>query len=277
MLLAASGSARDYSVSEIASHLGFLHFVDPEWVGEYLVPRFDPNGPDAEPAWSGYTYDQNRASPELFSLLKPYFLTVFPCFSKWRGDDGTLRHFTELLVMYCYWNQEGGRYISYAEARAILQKTIDTGRVHAAWMLTRLVKDQCVWPTFGKPFLENAWPRERRFQTSATSRQLADLVRAAGDDFPDAVSAVLPILVPAEHIDMILHDMTDDSAGDGGGAKLHQRFPQAFLALLDRLITRETRSIPHGLGPAVHAIAEAAPALRQDSRWRRLNEMANRG
>jgi hypothetical protein len=106
---------------------------------------------------------------------------------------------------------------------------------------------------------------------------LADLARAADEGFPDAVRAVLPILVPVEHVDMILHDVTDDSVSEGAGAKLHQRFPEAFLALLDRLIDHNARASPYGLGTAVHAIAEAASPLRQDPRWRRLSEMASRG
>lgn len=275
--LATPGPARDYSLSVMALDLGWLHFVDPQWARVHLLPLFDPAGVDAEPAWSGYTYDQNRASPELFERLKPHFLAVFPWLSRWRWDDGALRHFIELLVVYCYWHQNGGRYVTYSEVRAILQQTTDMARAHAVWTLTRVVKDQRVWPTFGKAFLENAWPREQRFQTDATSRQLAELARGAGDEFPDAVTAVVPLLVPIEHIDVLLHDATEASAGAAGGAKQPQKFPEPFLGLLDRLIDREARSPPHGLGAVVNAIAEAAPPLRQDPRWRRLSEMANRG
>lgn len=276
-LLTASGSARDYAVSQIASDLGWLYFVDPEWVREYLLPRFDLAGPDAEPAWSGYSYDQNNASPELFSLLKPHFLNAFSWFSKWRWDDHALRHFTELLVLYCYWHQNGGGYISYAEARAILQQTMDVGRTHAVWTLVRLVKDQHVWQTFGKPFVENAWPRERRLQTAETSKQLADLARAADEEFPDAVRTALPLLLPLEQVDTILYDEVDDSSGEETAAKLHQRFPEDFLILLDRLVSHQAVLPPYGLGAVVDSIAKAEPRLRQDSRWRRLNEMANRG
>jgi hypothetical protein len=275
-LLAMSGAARDYSLSEMTSSLTWLYFVDPEWVRQQLIPRFDPASSDAEPAWSGYQYDQNQANSSLFALLKPYFLSVFVWLSRWRWEDAALRHFTELLVLYCFWHQSDGRYITYAEVRITLQQTTDAGRTHAAWMLTRIVKNQHVWPTFGRPFIENAWPRERRFQTSATSRQLADLARAADDGFPDAVRAVLPVLVPVEHVDMILHDVTDDSVNEGASAKLHQRFPEAFLALLDRLIDHDAHSCPYGLGNALHAIAEAAPPLRQDARWRLLSEIASR-
>lgn len=275
--LSTPGPARDYSLSVMASDLGWLHFVDPEWARVHLLPLLDPAGVDAEPAWNGYTYDQNRASPELFALLKPHFLAVFPWLCRWRWDDGALRHFIELLVVYCYWHQNGGRYISYAEARAVLQQVTDMARAHAVWTLMRVVKDQRVWPTFGKAFLENAWPRERRFQTDATSRQLAELARGVGDEFPDAVATVLPLLVPVEHIDLLLYDATEASAGEEDGATQPQRFPEPFLALLDRLIDGETRSPPHGLAVALHAIAEAAPPLRQDPRWRRLSELASRG
>jgi len=276
-LLSASGIARDYGVSAIVSDLGWLYSVDPGWVQEHLLSRFDPGGAGAESAWSGYSYDQNQASPGLFSLLKPHFLNAFSWFSKWQLDDSSLRHFTELLVLYCYWNQNGGGYISYAETRTVLQQTTDVGRTDTAWALVRLVKNQRVWLSFGKPFVENAWPRERRFQTGETSKQLADLARAAGDEFPDAVTTLLPLLLPVEHVDTFLFDEGEDSAGENVVPRLHQKFPEAFLALLDRLIVAETASPPYGLGAVVDSLAKAAPHLRQDSRWRRLNEIANRG
>jgi hypothetical protein len=273
-LLGVSSAARDYSISELASSLTWLHHIDPKWTKERLIPLLDPTGSDAEPAWSGYQYDR-EAPPPLFALVKPHLLSVFPALSGWRWDDGALRHFSELVVLYCFWRQSDERYLSYAEARALLQQSTDIGRSNAAWMLARILKAQHVWKSFGKEFLLNAWPRERRFQTSSTSTHLAEAARSVDGDFPEAANTLLPFLVPLEHPDVLLHDAREASSDDGE-ATLLQRFPDAFLALIDRLIGRDSLSPPYGLGTALQALAEAAPTLRQDPRWRRLNEIANR-
>jgi hypothetical protein len=274
-LLASSSAGRDYSISEMAASLTWLHHVDPDWTKECLIPLLEPTGPDAEPAWSGYRYDQ-QAHPTLFALLKPYFLNVFPALSKWRWDDGALRHFSELAVVYCFWRRTDERYLTYSEARMVLQQSTDIGRSHAAWMFARIIKTEHAWDAFGREFLLNAWPRERRFQTSSTSTHLAEAARAADEQFPEAIDAVLPFLVPMEHPDVLLHDMADDSSAENAEQKMLQRFPESFLALIDRIIGRDSLSPAYGLGAALHALAECAPALRQDPRWRRLNDMANR-
>jgi hypothetical protein len=105
----------------------------------------------------GYQYDR-QAPPSLFELLKPHFLKVFPLLSKWRGDDSGLRHFSELVIVYCLWRQKDDRYLSYSEARRLLQQTADPGRSNAAWTLARVMNSENIWHSFGKPFLLNAWP-----------------------------------------------------------------------------------------------------------------------
>jgi hypothetical protein len=78
---------------------------------------------------------------------------------------------------------------------------------------------------------------------------LAELARAAGDDFPDAVKTVLPLLVPLGQADMFLHETPEDAA-DPATPRLYRKFPEAYLAMLDRLIARDTRSAPYVLVPS---------------------------
>jgi hypothetical protein len=81
------------------------------------------------------------------------------------------------------------------------------------------------WKKFGKPFIQQAWPRERKFQTSTSSRNFAHLAEEAGDHFPDVVKTVLPLLGPVDHVDMLIYGGTRD------GNALASRFPEAMLAL----------------------------------------------
>jgi hypothetical protein len=112
--LSAPGEGKDHAISELATHLTLLHYLDPDWVRQRLISFFDPTHLDSEPAWSGYAHDSNQAAgPELFTLLKPHFLIVFRFLTKWHWDDNPQRRFTELVVVYCFWHLNDGRYISY--------------------------------------------------------------------------------------------------------------------------------------------------------------------
>jgi hypothetical protein len=267
-LLDAPGVGADYAVCEITVRLRWLFYLDPKWVTERIIPFFDLDHPRAEPAWNGYLYDNSLPVPELFTLLKPHFLKAFPYSSTWAWDDGPINRLNEFLVVACYWNRKHNRYISYAEARVALQQATEDGREHAIWFLTNIVRDLTGWKKFGKPFVQQAWPRERKFQTSTSSRNFAHLAEEAGDHFPDVVKTVLLLLGPVDHVDMLIYRGTRD------GKALASRFPSAMLALLDRVLPDGAPAPPHDLRSILDMIATAGPTLRQDERWLRLDALA---
>ena len=213
-LLQVPGEGSDHAVSHVAYRLRWLYQLDPDWVRVQIIPLFNPHHAFAEPAWSGYLHDTNLPIPELFALLKPHFLKLFSSAPQWHWHDGAMGRLNEFLVVATYWNQRAD-YVTFAEARTALQQADDDGRIHAAAFLARIVTEQRIWRAFGKPFIQNAWPREKRYQTEGVSRQLATLAEEAGDQFPDVVQTIVPILVPVQQLDMVLHRMKRD-AGDEG-------------------------------------------------------------
>jgi hypothetical protein len=267
-LFDAPGVGADYAVCEITVRLRWLFYLDPKWVTEEIIPFFDLDHPRAEPAWNGYLYDNSLPVPELFTLLKPHFLKAFPYSSSWAWDSGPISRLNDFLVVACYSNLKDNRYLSYAEARAALQQATEDGREHAIWFLTNIVRDLKGWKKFGKPFIQQAWPRERKFQTSTSSRNFAHLAEEAGDHFPDVVKTVLPLLGPVDHVDMLIYGGTRD------GNALASRFPEAMLALLDRVLPDGAPTPAHDLRSILDMIAAAGPTLRQDERWLRLDALA---
>ena len=269
-LFDAPGEGADYSVCETTVRLRWLFYIDPEWVTEKVVPFFDSDHPRYEPAWNGYLHDNQVPAPELFALLKPDFLQAFPHSSVWAWDHGPIHRLSEFLVIACWWHLKDHHYINYAEARLALQQATKEGREHAIWFLANLVRDQKEWKTFGKHFVQRSWPRERKFQTSTSSRNFAHLAEEAGDEFPDVVKTTLPLLGPVDHVDMLIYGGTRD----GDGTALAARFPEAMVSLLDRVVPDWSIIPPHDLRQIIDMIVSAEPTLRQDSRWRRLDEIA---
>jgi hypothetical protein len=132
----------------------------------------------------------------------------------------------------------------------------------------RIVNDLKKWRTFGKPFIQKAWPRELKFQTATSSRNFAHLAEEADNNFPDVVKTILPLLGPVDHLDMLVY------GGTRAGNPLATRFPAAMLSLLDRVIPNEPRVPPHNLRQMLDMIVLAEPTLRQDERWLRLDTLA---
>lgn len=272
-LLEAPGEGRDHVASEMAIRHRWLYYLDRAWVSSWLVPMFQAENALAESAWNGFLHSNQLPGPEFFSFLKPNFLNVFRCMPTWCWSDSPARRLSEFLIIACYWGTKGGGYLSFDEGRAALQHLDHEGRASAAWCLVNIVKEQRCWRSFGKPFLQRAWPREARFQSAATSRHFASMAEGAGGHFPDVVKTVLPFLSPVEHLDSLIHQLNKEQGEEEDN--LAEKFPEPMLALLDRLIPDDPRSAPYGLMSALNLIAEAAPKLRQDARWRRLNHLVS--
>jgi hypothetical protein len=142
-------------------------------------------------------------------------------------------------------------------------------------MLSKIVKDHQRWQSFGRPFMQQAWPRERNCQASSVSSQLTWVALAAGDDFPDAVQALLPVLAPVDQIEMLLYAIGTEGTGNGGRS-FPERFPEPVLTLLDRIVPQNAPPSAYGLDSLLKTIAVADPSLRQDPRWRRLESIVSR-
>ena len=272
-LMEAPGEGSDHAICIIARKLRRLDYVDPDWTRTTVLPWFNPNNPASEPAWSGYLVDNQLPAPPLFSLLKPHFLTAFGHVSEWGWVDHGFLRLHDFLVIGCFEHRRNAVYISYEEARHALKLTDDRGRTHCINCLNRDVLDgnRTKWRRFGKPFLNQAWPKEGRFRTEETSQEFARLAENARDFFPEVVETILPYLVPISGEALFAYPLARASNEEGDA--LATRFPDATLALIDKLVPEKPSQIPYKLDTVLELIAEAKPSLRRDILWRRLNDV----
>jgi hypothetical protein len=271
-LLQAPGEGRDHAVCLTTQQLRWLYSLDPGWTRKRLISLFTIGHDLCEPAWNGLLQDNRVPGPQLFSLMKPHFLGIFESIARWQWDEHPRNRLVEFLVVACLWGRKNKAYVSFGEARTALRAVDDRIRSHALWFLAQLVETPGTWVRFARLFLQRAWPRESRYQTPGVARQLGFLAERSGDDFPDVVRTILPLVVPTDQLDVTLHRATEE-----GENSLATRFPESMLQLLDRLVPDDPRPTPYGLGSVLDSIATASLALRSDGRWRRLRRIAERG
>ena len=268
-LIAAPGEGADHAVCLLASNFTWLEHIDPKWAHSKILPWFQLDHLRSEPAWNGVLYD-SKPKKMLFSLINSDFMNTIVHATTSNWDDQSLQRLHEYLVLGCFWHKDSDAYITFEQTREVLQKTNDVGRVNSLSFFRRLVGDKHAWNPFGKPFIENAWPKESRFQSAETSRQFVNLAEEAGDLFPDVVRTILPFLVTIEGIWSIYGIIRSSE-------KRHHIFPEMFpvatLSLIDRLVPENPLETPYELGAALEMIAEAKPGLRRDERWLRLKNI----
>ena len=219
-LMRAPGEGADHAVCLTTRQLRWLHWLDPNWTRKQLIPLFKIGHDLSESAWNGLLQDSHVPHPQLFSLLKQQFLKAFESVTLWNWDEHTRNKLVEFLIVACLWKRKNKEYVSYAQARTALRAVDDQARSHALSFLASIVQETGTWSTFGRHFVQRAWPRESQYQTPSVARQFAFLAEQSGQDFPDVVKTILPLVVPTEQLDLTVH-----RAADHGEASLARRFP----------------------------------------------------
>lgn len=271
MLFTASGDGGGHAACVVAMHFPWLDHWFSEWTDRVVRPMFAIDHPLSEAVWHGFAANGDWPSTETLKILSPHLLAVLKGETTWTLDESEKRHWTQKMVVLTRPENDGGPPVSFEEARAVLVSIDDRGRGDALWMIADIASEQSTWNTFVKPFIEKAWPRQVRFRTENVSRSFVHLIEQSGDNFPEVVRAVVSLLRPVPHLDMITYRLSKEQ--ESGTNDFAHKFPAETLMLLDALIPEDRSQRPYELGKALNAIAEADPKLRRTRAWRRLNDL----
>jgi hypothetical protein len=109
--------------------------------------------------------------------------------------------------------------------------------------------------------------RQTKIPVCGEPRQLYRIAIAAGHSFPQALDAFLAYLRPIEDAHVIVIELSDSD--------LCGMFPQEVLQMLSLAIDDRHNAI-RDLRDCLNTIATAAPKLRNDERFRKLDEVCRR-
>lgn len=272
-LLLAPGEGSDHAVSVACNSLNWLMFVDPAWVKEHLIPMLAFDHPASEPAWNGFLCNK-PPSPSLREIVKPLLLNLFPRVEEfsWHGDFSKSAALWLGYMRVFHPDEPSG--LSQGEMRSLLRAMSDGTRNHFIFWLGRVGQEnEDGWAKHIIPFINNDWPRERRYRTSASMRAWVGLLEKAGDSFPAVYEAVKKFLVPMETSDYSFFRFIRES---GGEVPITVQFPEVTLDLMDRAIAKALSHPPYGLPKVLELIAETKPDLASDPRYLRLIDLVER-
>jgi hypothetical protein len=271
MLFAAHGDGGGHAACVVAMHFPWLDYWFSEWSDRVIRPMFAINHPLSEAVWHGFAASPNWPSTKTLKILCPHLLAMLKGEPTWELDESDKRHWIQKMVVLTRPENDGGPPVSFKEARGVLVSIDDKGRGDALWMLANIASEQTTWNTFVKPFIERAWPRQVKLRTENVSRSFAHLIEQSGDNFPEVVRAVVGLLRPVAHLDMITYRLSKEP--EGGTNDFARRFPAETLLLLNALVAEDRSQMPYELGKALNVIAEADPKLRRTKAWRRLYDL----
>ena len=267
-LLDASGEGADDAVCVLSSRITWLNWIDPSWVDANMIPWFQPDHDRSEPAWNGILSAQTQLSirPH-FDRIKEGFLALPNTMYGW-GWRETTRNYSTSIVELALFSRTDEPGLSFEDARRCLRRIRAEDREHVIRFLRLLDEDDNDrWRNLVIPFIRKAWPNERRCRTMRSSEGWLILLCHTGNAFPDVLDAVRNHLGAIDVRQAVLPKAMES---------LTKMFPWETLELLDRVAPDGVGDAPYGLSRVLELLAEAAPKLIGDTRFRRLHRLAAR-
>lgn len=266
-LVAADGALGHLGRASMMDGLIWFHSVDPDWAQATLVSCLSWQSPaTAATCWKVALAGRIAPAP-LHNLLLLDLLET----ARRPGVGREGQHLAGWLLLPPLWRQTGDAAdyaIGTQDVRQALTRGGDELRSAAAfWLvgaLDELDGDPAQrWRQRVGPLLAETWPQEPALRSPEVSRTLARLPALAGDAFPEAVDAVVPLIVPLDPWDAVMWLEFDDD-----GMHRFNDHPAAMLRLMEALFN--PANPPGELAAMLQRIAAAAPELEDGPTFRKL-------
>lgn len=273
-LFAAPGEGSDHAVSIVSRELNWLMFVDPAWTEEHIIPMLAFDHPASEPAWNGFLHGGREPWSPLREIIKPLLLDLFPWIEgfSWGRDLSTVA--AEWLGFMRVFHPDEPSGLSKGEMRSVFRAmSDDTRNRFISWLGQVGQKSEIGWAKHVIPLINEDWPRERRYRTSASMRAWVGLLDDTDDSFPAVYEAVKKFLVPVETNEHPFYRFTREI---NDGKPITVLFPEVTLDLMNRVTPQVLTRPPYELPNVLAVIAESEPDLTSDPRYLRLIDLVER-
>lgn len=257
--------------------LAFLEHTDPAWVTRHLVPRLCWNHAEAASLWRA------RAGcpvgrPGLFTALNDDFLEAVRRAGSGENIGGLAYNFVQ-IARWAHDHRADTPAPSLSKMRSALAAASPEMRERTARVLWRRMageKDEAFdraerWRSEVGPVFDLIWPLDAGVREPDTSRTLAMMALECSDAFPDAVEAIHDLVVAYDVVTIGGWLQAEPAHREATAGH-----PRAFLRLLDAVLSSERETIPADLGAVLDDCLAAAPSLRSDPSFVRLDALRRR-
>lgn len=252
----------------LAAHALTLFRVDQAWSEQHLLPLLDwsRSETEAQAAWEGFLWSPRLYRP-LMAAIRPVLLDTVNHY----GQLG--KHSEQFAAFLTFAALDPGDTFTMAQLTTAIRALPADGLRESARALVRALEGagdqrEDYWRNRVLPFWEKIWPKSNDRASSANAESLARLCIATGGEFPSAMVAVGNWLRAVPHPDYVIRKLQESG--------LPARFPEDALRLLFSILGDQPSWLSPELRQCLNAIGQAAPSLRQDRTFVRLDELARR-
>lgn len=269
-ILTDTGEGSDHAVCILAHQIGWLNHLDPCWVTQRMIPWFDLENPYSEPAWNGILLNEWMNIQSVFDQIKENYLALPIKMKTWGWEKESERDAHNWIVQASLLASDDGPKLIFEEVRDYLRKIDQDDLSHVIWFLSQFGdSNDKGWQKMVIPFIQNAWPRERKFQTEKTSNAWVSMLEDTQEEFPNVLKSIRKLLRPIRSSYNSLHNFYETDEKE----PLTVKFPDETLDFLDLIVSDDPRYVPYGLSQILNLIVETNPEILTDRRYQRLIEL----
>jgi hypothetical protein len=256
----------------LARSLAYIDAIDPDWTEQHFTPRLSWDHAESLPMWRSYAHG-SIASARLFNALKPAMLDAF---DRRRLSDDEFEGIISNLLSVLIWHQRGKapeHQLTPVELRRALTVGPSSARRNVAWNLWRMMgsaegepADKTArWREVIGPVFRDIWPLDARLRSKGATTNLVLMALECDAAFPEAVEAILDVLVPYE-----LYQIDHSLRLESQHKELVLRHPLAAVKLANALIDPNALAMPTDLAAFLQECLAADPAVANDPAYVRL-------
>ena len=247
----------------LAANVITLFRVDRDWARQHLLPLFDwqVSQQEAQAAWQGFLCSRRLYHP-LMEALKSTFLNTATHYEKLGKYP---EQYAALLASAALDRGDTFTKAELASATRSLPANglHDTARALVGALESAGNQRANYWSHRVAPYLREIWPHTHDRVSLKISESFSRLCVAAQDQFPEALEQLRDWLQAVKYPDFLVHCLHE--------AELCGEFPEQALEFLNRVIGKQTQSLPGDLGDCLETIGSTLPKLKADQRFRRLS------
>ena len=252
----------------LSAHALSLFRVDKAWSEQHLLPLLDWNRSEteAQAAWESFLWSPRLYRP-LMEAIKPAFLDTVNHYAQLGKHNEQFAAFLTFAAL------DPGDTFTIAQLATAIRALPADGLHESAQALVRALEGagdqrEDYWKNRVLPFWEKIWPKSHDQASSANTESLARLCIAAGDEFPSAIAVIGNWLRVIQYSDYVISRLQESG--------LSARFPEHALRLLFTILGDQSSWLSRKLRQCLDSIGQAAPNLRQDHRFMRVDELARK-
>ena len=261
-----------HAICRIFSYFDWLFHNHKDWTEINLLPLLKVSQASGEAAWHGLAANNSTLNDQVFAEIRDTFISIVSNNAPFKLDKDAQKTIFQILVLRTNKLPANPSFFSFRETRIVLKTCDDDQRLNVIDTICRH-SSMDKWVSFTKPFIENAWPKERKYVAKKIASAMISLADKATTEFPDVVNVISPYLTQIEYLHGICFKYAKDEFSDKDFD--HARiYPKETLNLLNLVVPNERHLAPYALSQTIDAIGEAAPSVKRTEAWKRLKAIS---